>query len=66
MENSNGVGRRALRYIIMFMILFTALTHIPETPLGYNDAFIVATMGVVTFCTMDMFYPTVSIQKTEK
>lgn len=49
--------RRFLRYAIMFLTVFIASQYIPECKISYATAFIMATVAVVTFAIIDMYYP---------
>jgi hypothetical protein len=51
--------RRFLRYIIMFFILFLASQYIPECKISYESAFILSTIGAISFALLDMYYPLV-------
>lgn len=49
--------RKFLRYVIMFLSLFIATQYIPECPVTYQTAFIMAAIASITFCIIDMYFP---------
>jgi hypothetical protein len=54
---SRKTVRRFLRYIIMFFAVFITSQYIPECPISYTTAFIMATTAAITFSIIDMYYP---------
>lgn len=49
--------RKALRYVIMFLVLFIATQYVPECPVSHQTAFIMAAIASITFCMIDMYFP---------
>lgn len=52
--------RKILRYLIMFMAVFLASQYTPECSVSYQTSFIMATIGAVTFCIIDMYFPLIT------
>jgi hypothetical protein len=48
--------RKALRYVLMFLVLFVACQYIPECT-NYKTSFIIATIACVAFTIIDMHFP---------
>ena len=51
--------RKFLRYISMFLVIFIATQYIPDCNISNKTSFIVATIAVVTFAILDMYFPIV-------
>lgn len=54
---SKKQARKILRYLIMFLAVFIASQYIPECDVGYETAFIMASVASITFTIIDMYFP---------
>lgn len=58
--NHDETVKRALKYVIMFLVLIAALKYIPQSPLTWTEILIISIIGVIAFAILDMFMPAVS------
>lgn len=61
----NTYIRKAFRYIILFLILYISTMNIPTEKISNKDGIIISTIGVVSFCILDMLYPTIYIKSNQ-
>ena len=55
--------QKILKYFIMFSSLFLSLSFIPSNNVRTSDIIILSTIGVITFCVLDMYLPVVICNK---
>lgn len=51
--------RKLLRYVVIFLIIILACRFVPSQEINFGEIFIIAVMGAITFCILDMYYPIV-------
>jgi hypothetical protein len=49
--------RKFLRYAIMFLVLMISTQYIPDCNVNYKTSFILAAIGAIAFCIIDMYFP---------
>ena len=52
--------KRALKYIIQWLVVFMAAKFIPSKKLDFKDITIIAIIGAISFAILDMYSPTLS------
>ncbi len=58
------VIKRAFKYFIIFVVIALTAKYLPTSAnMSWNDIFIVATVGVCSMVILDMYCPTLKINK---
>ena len=57
--DSQEIFKRALKYIIISLVVAFATYNIPETPLTQQEVIMISITAACTFAIIDMYSPTV-------
>lgn len=53
--------RRLLRYLLMFFTIYIATQLIQECPINPSTSFIIATIAVIVFALLDIYFPLIVV-----
>lgn len=61
-EKPNEIYKRALKYILMFVIVVGSLKFIPQISVNNYDIIKISIIIIIAFSILDMYYPTISTE----
>jgi hypothetical protein len=56
---------KILKYILIFVIIYLAVTYIPDKKLDIKEIFIISSIAAITFAILDIISPSVKINKNK-
>lgn len=61
--SKDEIIKRTLKYFLVFVTIALALKYVPSVALSWNDIFIVSTITVCSMVALELYCPTLKINK---
>jgi hypothetical protein len=56
---------KILKYILIFIIIYSSIIYIPEKKLNIKEVFIISSIASITFAILDIISPSIKINKNK-